>query len=153
MARLWTRPRIAAWLMSYLFLSAPDYEFGDEQRTAFESLYETALRSAGGQLDYDLPYPKHEFLAYLAREKSLLFHGSNSPDISPLEPREQTDYKGDPITAVFATKDPLWAMFFAIIDQESYRGPLRNGGFVVDSSAAAPERYYVFSLSKEGVRT
>lgn len=153
MRALWARPRIAAWLAPRLFLDAPDHEFDAEQRASFESLYERARRPGDGQIDYDLPYPKHEFLAYLSREKPVVFHGSNEPGIPELEPREQTDYAGDPTTAVFATKDPLWAMFFAVLDQQSIHGSLRNAGFVMADPDDEPRRHYFFSLAKENVRT
>lgn len=152
MARLWASPPIALRLAPHLFYRAPEYEFGDEQRRAFESLYESARHSTGSQLDYDLPYPKHEFLAYLSREKPVVLHGSTATDIAEVEPQEQEDYKGDTRTAVFATKDPLWAMFFALVDQESVPGSVRNAGFVAERARGDPERYYFFSLSKPAVR-
>ena len=48
----------------------------------------------------------------------MLFHGSNARTIDVFEPREQLTAHDRPVRAVFATPDPLWAMFFAVTDTE-----------------------------------
>lgn len=150
--RLWANPSVARCLAPFLFYRAPAYEFGEEQRRAFESLYESARHSTENRVGYDLPYPKHEFLAYLARDKPVVLHGSTESDISEVQPQEQEDYAGETRTAVFATRDPLWATFFALVDQESVPGSVRNAGFVAEPASGDPDRYYFFSLSKPAVR-
>jgi hypothetical protein len=58
----------------------------------------------------------HARLAAAARSGDVLFHGSNARTIDVFEPREQLTAHDRPVTAVFATPDPLWAMFFAVTD-------------------------------------
>ena len=48
----------------------------------------------------------------------MLFHGSNAGDIHRFEPRDQLTARDRPVRAVFATPDPLWAMFFAVTDTQ-----------------------------------
>ena len=55
-------------------------------------------------------------LAAAATSGDVLFHGSNARTIEVFEPREQLTAHDRPVTAVFATPDPLWAMFFAVTD-------------------------------------
>jgi hypothetical protein len=60
----------------------------------------------------------HATLAEAASTGEVLFHGSNARTIEVFEPREQLTARGRPVEAVFATQDPLWAMFFAVTDTE-----------------------------------
>lgn len=150
-SRLWASPALAARLIRLWFLPEPTIEFDDDQRAAFEACYDRAVDSRTLDLAYDLPYPKHEFLAYLAQEKPVLFHGSNDTTLATLEPRQQVDHRGEPVTAVFATSDPHWATFFAIVDRDSYTDSLRNAGFLVETPSGTVRRYY-FSLSRRGLR-
>jgi hypothetical protein len=55
-------------------------------------------------------------LAAAARTGEVLFHGSNARAIDLFEPRDQLTARDRPVRAVFATPDPLWAMFFALTD-------------------------------------
>jgi hypothetical protein len=95
--RLPEQPRIAADL---------------ERDAAFDRLIER-----GGRIDYRLPYPKHELLARAVAAHGVLLHGSNDDKIEVFEPREQTTYRGQLTNAVFATPDPIWPIFFAIVDR------------------------------------
>src|SRR3954463_4603035 len=62
------------------------------------------------------PNSVHARLIDTAAEANVLFHGSNSRTIEIFEPRPQMTAHDRPVTAVFATPDPLWAMFFAVTD-------------------------------------
>jgi hypothetical protein len=62
------------------------------------------------------PDSVHARLVGAAAEGEVLFHGSNSRTIRMFEPRPQLTAHDRPVTAVFATPDPLWAMFFAVTD-------------------------------------
>lgn len=73
----------------------------------------------------------------------VLLHRSNDASIEVLEPRGQTDYSGRPITAVFATADPVWPLFFATLDYSRYTGSVRNGCFETDRG----RRHYFFSVN------
>src|SRR5689334_8395179 len=73
------RARLQIWVFRRLrFLEAPPLRLDARKVLAFEELYQTMLDSAPGHvLDYDLPYPRHEFLRYLVARKHVLLHGSN----------------------------------------------------------------------------
>jgi len=119
---------------------------------AFEAVWQTVLASVPGTwLNYTSPYPKHEFLCYLAEHQAVLMHGSNNPEITLFEPRLQTDYLGRPIRAVFATADGIWPMFFAIIKRQGYKGSLRNACFRAADNTGAPCKFYRFSISQKAL--
>ena len=83
------------------------------RHAAFDELIE-----GGGELAYALPYPKWQLLARAVERHGALLHGSNRTGVSQFEPREQTSYEGVPTTAVFATPDPIWPIFFAVLDKD-----------------------------------
>lgn len=60
----------------------------------------------------------YERLEVAARSGDVLFHGSNVRTISEFQPRDQMTARDRRVRAVFATSDPLWAMFFAVTDRE-----------------------------------
>jgi hypothetical protein len=144
---------IFAWLVSKigraLFLPEPISVLSDEKREAFEQVFRSMLEgSSGSAVNYGCPYPKWEYLRYLVQEKDIVLHGSNRKDIEVLEPKEQTDYSGKQITAVFASRDGIWPMFFAIVNTTGYRGSLRNGCWVVKKKSGE-QRFYFFSVNEE----
>jgi hypothetical protein len=58
------------------------------------------------------------FLCGLAERREIAFHGTGDPSIESFEPSEPIDFA--PFgrqKAVFATSDPIWAMFYAIVDR------------------------------------
>jgi hypothetical protein len=107
---------------------------------AFDRLLEGAVR-AGGLVDYRLDAPKHLFLAHAAERHGLLLHGSPDTTITEFEPRPQTRGSGEPTEAVFATPDPVWPLYFAILRRDVVRS-LRNMPIHV-----CGRRFYYFSLS------
>jgi len=64
------------------------------------------------------PGSVYERLEAAARSGTALFHGSNVRTIREFEPREQLTARDRPVRAVFATPDPIWAMFFAVTDTD-----------------------------------
>lgn len=112
------------WLLNGLFYRVPDLSWEEQERSAYEALL--ARLKAGEQLPGDLPWPKARFLHYLARQGEWVFHGSNHPDITVFEPREQTLYDGAKTKAVFASTEPMWSMFYAVLDRGKVKGGIRN---------------------------
>ncbi len=142
------KARLASAVLGHLFLRIPDLKLDNAKAQAFESLFRKDREGREGCLiEYDCAYPKSEFLRYIVAHKNVLLHGSNSFGIDTLLPKEQTDYAGKPRTAVFATGDGVWPIFFAVLDQVNFRGSLRNGCFVVTGPNGTEERFYFFSLS------
>lgn len=128
-------------------LVAPELNLEPNKVTAFDS----ALASAGAQhsIDYQLPYPKHEFLRYLVARHDVVLHGSGNGAIDAFEPTWQTDYFGRVRKAVFAASDGIWPMFFAILDRSRYHGSLRNVCFWDVDDAGKGQKYYSFSINAE----
>jgi hypothetical protein len=137
-------------LLNKLFLPAPELKMTPERATEFDAQYEilqTITKNEGSA--YNCPYPKHEFLRYLVKEKNVLLHGSNHCELEKLIPKRQTDWNGKMMEAVFASGDGIWPMFFATVDHANYRGSLRNGCFVISKEGLPENRYYFFSLNAE----
>ena len=89
------------------------------------------------------------FLCGLAERRQTAFHGTGDPGIEPFEPREPIDFA--PFghqKAVFATTDPIWAMYYAIVDRDRYRLTLNNGCILLEDAEGGPELpYYYFSIT------
>ena len=136
-------------------LLAPEMTLDAAKRSAFSHLLEGILeRRDGAQIDYRLPYPKHEFLRYAAAQDRLLFHGSNNPDIEVFRPvrtsapLQDADERGN-LQAVYTTHDGLWPMFFAVVDRARLEGSIRNGVMVFHGPNGEPLPVYNFSIDRE----
>lgn len=128
---------------------APDIVYDHAKLSSFDALIERATaRGPEAVLDYNVSYPKHEFLCYLADRRGLLLHGSNNPRIKIFEPRAQTDVAQRPVERVFATPDGIWPMYYAIVNRRRHRGSLRNY-FYRRTEDGVAHRYYYFSLNKQ----
>ena len=141
---------LANQILNRLFLNAPEMEITEEKRQSFESLIHPFLIDPNGEeINYQVSYPKQEFLRYLVSEKQVLLHGSNHSEIEELKPRSQSDWNGKPIEAVFASGDGIWPMFFAVVQHQNYHGSYRNGCFLIRESPDIENRYYFFSLNRD----
>ena len=90
------------------------------------------------------------FLCGLADRRRIAFHGTGDSDIESFEPRQPIDFApfGDQ-KAVFATSDPIWAMFYAIVDRDRYRITLNNGCIaLLDADGGPGVPHYYFSISR-----
>jgi hypothetical protein len=117
------------------FLSQPE----DGQLDA-----ETIVRHNGGDVS------PCEFLCGIAERREIAFHGTGDPNIESFEPRHPVDYApfGNQ-KAVFATSDPIWAMFYAIVDRARYPITLNNGCIsLMDSEERPGPPHYYFSISR-----
>ncbi len=136
-------------------LLPPEFVLTSEKQTHFETLLETSLRAADGSwIDYDLPYPKHEFGQYVTAQDQIIFHGSNKTDIDEFQPirksmelRDETG-RGN-VQGVYGTHDGLWAMFFAIVDRQRLHGSIRNGVMYFENRAGEQISVYNFSINQE----
>jgi hypothetical protein len=89
-----------------------------------------------------------EFLCGVAERREIAFHGTGDRSIELFEPREPVDFA--PFgrqKAVFATTDPIWAMFYAIVDRDRFRLTLNNGCILVDVDGRRGAPYYYFSVT------
>jgi hypothetical protein len=91
-----------------------------------------------------------QFLSGLAERSRIAFHGTGDPGIRSFEPRQPIDFApfGDR-KAVFATTDPIWAMFYAVVDRGSHQLTLVNGCISLLDEADRPGTpHYTFSISR-----
>ena len=124
------------------FLVPPDSVPDEMMAAAFERSWRSS--SSGGELKYDLPYPKTAFTRWLTAEKGMLLHGSNHAGLDLLVPRKQTNFSGKPVEGVFASSDGIWPLYFALLDyQNPNLSTTRNGCF-----SLAGEMYYLFCVNQ-----
>ncbi len=136
-------------------LPAPSFELTPEKRAAFAHLLDSALQQRDGEwIEYNLPYPKHEFVQYVTREDVVIFHGSNNMEIDTFAPvRKSVELRDETgrgnLQAIYGTHDGLWAMFFAIVDRARLRGSIRNGVMYFNNSAGEMLAVYNFSINQQ----
>jgi hypothetical protein len=104
------------------------------------------LIHAGGELHYRLPYPRWQLLARAVEAHDVLLHGSNRLGVTRFEPREQTSYEGLLTTAVFATPDPIWPIYFATLDKG--RGDSFWNACLLPEESGLERTRYFFSVGK-----
>jgi hypothetical protein len=91
-----------------------------------------------------------QFLCGLAERREIAFHGTGDPSIESFEPREPIDFAPfGQQRAVFATTDPIWAMFYAIVDREGFGLAINNGALLLlDDEGRDGLPYYYFSITE-----
>ncbi len=111
------------------YLLEPEIAFDGKRAAEFKQIYvEAVARGPDSLIDYRLDCPKYEFLAYLSEHEKILFHGSNDSDIQLFEPRRRSldGSEEGSMSAVYATPDGIWSMFFAVLDRKRFRMSMRN---------------------------
>src|SRR5437867_3651979 len=126
-------------------------------RSAIEEFLSLAqAEHAGGLLDVDSilrdkrDVSSWQFLCGLANRREIAFHGTGDPNIESFEPREPVDFAPfGQQKAVFATSDPIWAMFYAIVDRDRYPLTLNNGCILLTDAEGRPGLpHYYFSITR-----
>lgn len=136
-------------------LHPPEWVLDAEKEAAFVRLLDEMLLARDGRLQtYDLPYPKHEYLQYVALQEKVIFHGSGKIDIEEFSIKrtsmELKDKSGrGNVQGIYGTHDGLWPMFFAITDRQKITGSIRNGFSVFRKEDGAEIRIYNFSINKD----
>ncbi|MCP5100801.1 MAG: hypothetical protein GY943_35065 [Chloroflexi bacterium] len=136
-------------------LTAPELILDSEKEAAFQAIIDEVLVKRDGRfLNYQLPYPKHEFLQYAAMQETFIFHGSSKSDIDEFRTTrtsmELSDRSGrGNLQAVYGTHDGLWPMFFAIIDRPNLTGSIRNGVNYFTNEAGEEITLYNFSINQD----
>jgi hypothetical protein len=134
---------------------APKFDMTREKHVEFTKLLDTTLTKANGDwIDYDLPYPKHEFVQFITAQDQIIFHGSNKMDIDVFQPvrksMEMNDETGrGNVQAVYGTHDGLWSMFFAVVDRAHLQGSIRNGVMYFQNQTGEQIAVYNFSINQE----
>ena len=134
--------------LDYL-LPQPPFDLTPEKQVTFASLLN--LSPTGGFIDYQLSYPKWQFLSYLCQSRNLVLHGSQNADIEMVEPRKATDVKAfSAQEAIYATTDGIWVIFFAIVDRKNF-GALTLFNSCLDIQVSSGQRFgplYFFSITR-----
>jgi len=141
-------------LLDY-WLQRPIMEIDSQTRTNFDQLLaRIKAEAANTRIDYTFPVPKWQFLCYLADQYGVILHGTGDTHIQVFEPRPSNDLNEfGAQTAVYAARDGLWAMFFAILDRGRYSMSTSNACIrLVDEAGQVSEPRYVFSISQSALR-
>lgn len=143
------------------WIERPAVKAGRATEAAVDAFLQLAEANGGsGLLDVDtllreLPrVVRWQFLCTLAARRRIAFHGTGDPRIERFEPREPVDFA--PFgrqRAVFATSDPIWAMFYAIVDRERHELTLNNGCILLMDAEGRPGLpHYYFSITGDALR-
>lgn len=134
-----------SFIISILMYKAPTVDFTEEEVEKYEKLSTSVTE--GRLIDYTLEYPKYRFLQYLSRKGNYVFHGSNHCNIERFEPREQTLYNNERATAVFATTEPIWSIFYAVFNRSALIGSFRNGCII-----GRNQKYHYYSINESTMK-
>jgi len=141
------RRMLFRWLLRHSRLpEVPAIPLDDATGLAYREFTAANLDGAAGGpvAALEPPGPLLGYLRWLAAERRVLFHGSRRGGLDELRTQRETrDARefGDQ-TAVFASDDPVWAMFFAVLRRDGdFRGT-RNGAVSVVGDPLA-RRYYM----------
>ena len=135
------------------WLTRPSVNFDERVQDAFDELLNRTLSSgACPTIEFTLPWPKWQFLCYLADHHNIAMHGSGNPDIGLFEPRQSKDLNefGNQ-KAVYAASDGLWAMFFAIVDRGRVMTVTNACVRLADETGTIHGPFYVFSVSQSAL--
>jgi hypothetical protein len=91
-----------------------------------------------------VPEPRLDFLRWLAENRPVVFHGSPRDDLRELsterQSRDATAW-GDQ-QAVYASSDPVWAIYFACLRRDRGFTGTRNGSLGRAGGSLYPRRYF-----------
>lgn len=143
------RKALLRFLIRTLLHPAPKITISQAEEKQFQLLFERINNDnnrSTKEITYDLTIPKYKFFYYLSQQ-SFIFHGSNEQEINEFQPRKQTLANGKQVQAIFATKDPIWSLFYATLNKQKIVGSIRNGSLSVDDKRS----YHYYSLTKETI--
>jgi hypothetical protein len=134
------------------WIERPSFRMERATEAAVDGFLERVDANGGiGLLDVDellreTRIVRWRFLCRLAARRRIAFHGTGAPGIEPREPVDFAPFGQQ--SAVFATSDPIWAMFYAIVDRARHSLTLNNGCLVLEDTGDA---YYYFSVSRQAL--
>jgi hypothetical protein len=137
------------------WLQRPTMEIDSQTRSDFDRFIAGFKAfKAISPIDYTFAAPKWKFLCYLADRLGVVLHGTGDPNIQVFEPRPSNDLSEfGAQTAVYATGDSLWAMFYAILDRKLCPMATSNACIrLVDEAGRVSHPRYVFSISWYALR-
>jgi hypothetical protein len=129
--------RLNPWRL--LVMPHPALSANDE--AAFDELLDAT--PAAGSIDYRLPQPKWWFL-HRAIARGLLLHGTNERDLAELRTRVNGDAFGASVTALFASDDAIWPLYFATVNRAHLQHGYINWAMHVRGTSR-----YIFSIGAD----
>jgi hypothetical protein len=135
------------------WIERPPLGLSDATRSAIDAFLEDRQLEVDTVVRENGDVSTWEFLCGIAARREIAFHGTGDPNIDSFEPRKPIDVApfGDQ-KAVFATSDPIWAMFYAIVDRDRYGLTLNNGCIMLMDSEGRPgPPHYYFSVSRDAL--
>lgn len=138
-----------------MHLEAMPVQEQENKQKYFEQLFESISRGESETIqtiEYNLPYPKEEFLKFLVENKNVLLHGSPSKDLEVLEPKQANDTakQSGNKKAVYTVNDPVMAIFFAIQNREKINGTIESGAW---DNPETGKQEYKFKIPKNTQET
>ncbi|MDC9826039.1 hypothetical protein PRN20_20065 [Devosia sp. ZB163] len=118
---------------------------------AFDELFDRAVSDGPNALiDYDLPWPRWQFVSHVVDSRRLIAHGSQNATIERFEPRQAQDaHPFGNRKAVYGASDGLWAMYYAILDRATHPMLLLNSALRVELAGdVLSDPWYFFSISQ-----
>jgi hypothetical protein len=144
------RDRVLGWLLSRSRL--PEVPVAAVDEAIGRRYEEFTARHIDGATAVGTPVPPGPLLGYLqwlATHRRVLFHGTRRDGLAELSTARRTrdaSAFGDQ-TAVFASDDPVWAMFFAVLVRGGAVTSMRNGA--VSTRRDPLRRRYWMSVNHE----
>jgi hypothetical protein len=91
----------------------------------------------------EVPEPRLDFLRWLAESRPVVFHGSPRGDLQELstERRSRDTTAWGNQQAVYASTDPVWAIYFACLRRDRGWTGTRNGSMGLAGGPLYPRRY------------
>ncbi|MBV7334601.1 HEAT repeat domain-containing protein [Chloroflexi bacterium TSY] len=144
------------------FYIQKDVLFDETKLHIFEELYhQTLARGRGSEVDYQLLYPKHEFLRYLVQYQGLFMHGSKTTDIDILRPFRYGVDGADHgnVNGVYADQGYMRPIYFATIHGGRCFGQINgffelteDGQVSLEGDQGFERRYYKLCMGVNGLR-
>lgn len=127
----------------FLFLPLPSLApVAADQET--EAAFAATADSLLAGVPTELPAGRLDFLRWLAENRPVVFHGSPHADLSELSTERKsrdTTAWGDQ-QAVYASTDPVWAIYFACLRRDTTWKGTRNGTIGKAGGPLYPRKYF-----------
>ena len=117
---------------------------------SFDALAGAVDEASGAWIDYRSPVPKVDFLQWLRRNRDVVFHGSARDGLDVLKPIRLSSDTGTfgNQQAVYASDDPVWAMYFAVLRKHGLRWTKNSCTRIVGDGRDRLPRY-AFAIDPE----
>lgn len=138
------KTKMISFFLKLIFYQAPKIVFSNQEIKEYNKIFEEAM-NGNEVIRYTSSYPKYRFIVYISISKNVLIHGSNNKFIHEFESRRQTLNNGEHVEGVFATKDGIWPVFYAVFDKSKLQGNIRNACLKLRKGS----KFHYYSITQE----